>query len=104
MKVILFIGLLFTSSLFSKDAGQAIPNVTWDISGIKEDRPLKLLGLLFFIHQYHLDVAFGRVKDYLCLFRNTEYQDFSNLEDGVGYEAILDNNFVKMANQIFLGW
>ena len=95
MKVILFIGLLFTSSLFSKDAGEAIPNVTWDISGIGEDRPLKLLGQLFFIHQYHLDVAFGRVKDYLCLFRNTEYQDFSNLEDGVGYEEILDNNFCE---------
>ena len=50
------------------------------------------MGKLFFIHQYHLDIAFGRVNDYLCLFRNTEYQNFSNLQDGVGYEAILDNN------------
>ena len=66
--------------------------MTWDISGIGEERPLKLIGKLFFVHQYHLDLAFGRVNNYLCLFRNTEYQKFSNLEDGVGYEAILDNN------------
>ena len=66
--------------------------MTWDISGIGEERPLKLIGKLFYVHQYHLDLAFGRVNDYLCLFRNTEYQKFSNLEDGVGYEAILDNN------------
>tara|TARA_B100002019_G_scaffold15363_1_gene12183 strand:+ start:312 stop:2021 length:1710 start_codon:yes stop_codon:yes gene_type:complete len=92
MKVILLIVLIFSSGIFSKDAGNAIPNVTWDISGIGEERPLKLIGKLFFVHQYHLDLAFGRVNDYLCLFRNTEYQKFSNLEDGVGYEAILDNN------------
>ena len=92
MKVILLIVLIFSSGIFSKDAGNAIPNVIWDISGIGEERPLKLIGKLFFVHQYHLDLAFGRVNDYLCLFRNTEYQKFSNLEDGVGYEAILDNN------------
>ena len=92
MKVILLIALIFSSGIFSKDGGEAIPNVTWDISGIGEERPLKLIGKLFYVHQYHLDLAFGRVNDYLCLFRNTEYQKFSNLEDGVGYEAILDNN------------
>jgi len=92
MKVILLIVVIFSSGIFSKDAGEAIPNVTWDISGIGEERPLKLIGKLFFVHQYHLDLAFGRVNNYLCLFRNTEYQKFSNLEDGVGYEAILDNN------------
>ncbi len=92
MKVIVLIVLIFSSGIFSKDAGNAIPNVTWDISGIGEERPLKLIGKLFFVHQYHLDLAFGRVNDYLCLFRNTEYQKFSNLEDGVGYEVILDNN------------
>ena len=92
MKVILLIALIFSSGIFSKDGGEAIPNVTWDISGIGEERPLKLIGKLFYVHQYHLDLAFGRVNNYLCLFRNTEYQKFSNLEDGVGYEAILDNN------------
>ena len=92
MKVIILIVLIFSSGIFSKDGGEAIPNVTWDISGIGEERPLKLIGKLFYVHQYHLDLAFGRVNDYLCLFRNTEYQKFSNLEDGVGYEAILDNN------------
>ena len=92
MKVILLVVLIFSSGIFSKDAGEAIPNVTWDISGIGEERPLKLIGKLFYVHQYHLDLAFGRVNSYLCLFRNTEYQKFSNLEDGVGYEAILDNN------------
>ena len=92
MKVIILIVLIFSSGIFSKDGGEAIPNVTWDTSGIGEERPLKLIGKLFYVHQYHLDLAFGRVNDYLCLFRNTEYQKFSNLEDGVGYEAILDNN------------
>ena len=92
MKVIILIVLIFSSGIFSKDGGEAIPNVTWDISGIGEERPLKLIGKLFYVHQYHLDLAFGRVNNYLCLFRNTEYQKFSNLEDGVGYEAILDNN------------
>tara|TARA_A100001234_G_scaffold219175_1_gene229489 strand:+ start:280 stop:1995 length:1716 start_codon:yes stop_codon:yes gene_type:complete len=92
MKVILLVVLIFSSGIFSKDAGEAIPNKTWDISGIGEERPLKLIGKLFYVHQYHLDLAFGRVNSYLCLFRNTEYQKFSNLEDGVGYEAILDNN------------
>ena len=92
MKVIILIVLIFSSGIFSKDGGEAIPNVTWDISGIGEERPLKLIGKLFYVHQYHLDLAFGRVNSYLCLFRNTEYQKFSNLEDGVGYEAILDNN------------
>ena len=92
MKVIILIVLIFSSGIFSKDGGEAIPNVTWDTSGIGEERPLKLIGKLFYVHQYHLDLAFGRVNGYLCLFRNTEYQKFSNLEDGVGYEAILDNN------------
>ena len=92
MKVIILIVLIFSSGIFSKDGGEAIPNVTWDISGIGEERPLKLIGKLFYVHQYHLDLAFGRVNNYLCLFRNTEYQKFSNLEDGVGYEVILDNN------------
>ena len=91
MRLSLFIFLIFNSYLFSNNA---IPIKNWDtiLPTIGEDRPLKLIGKLFFIHQYHLDLAFGRVNDYLCLFRNTEYQNFSNLEDGVGYEAILDNN------------
>ncbi len=96
MKVILLILLIFSSGIFSKDAGEAIPNMTWDISGLPENVPLKLVGKLFFVHQYHLDVAFGRVNDYLCLFRTTQYKNFSNLEDEVGspvgYKAILDNN------------
>jgi len=91
MRLSLFIFLIFNSYLFSNNA---IPIKNWDaiLPNIGEDRPLKLIGKLFFIHQYHLDLAFGRVNDYLCLFRNTEYQNFSNLEDGIGYEAILDNN------------
>ena len=89
MKIILFISLIFSSYSFSNNA---IPVKTWDLDTYGENTPIKLMGKLFFIHQYHLDIAFGRVNDYLCLFRNTEYQNFSNLGDGVGYEAILDNN------------
>ena len=89
MKIIFLISLLFTSYSFSNNA---IPVKTWDLDNYGENAPIKLIGKLFFIHQYYLDLAFGRVNDYLCLFRNTDYQNFSNLEDGVGYEAILDNN------------
>ena len=89
MRIILFISLIFTSYSFSNNA---IPIKSWDLDTYGENTPIKLMGKLFFIHQYYLDIAFGRVNDYLCLFRNTEYQNFSNLQDGVGYEAILDNN------------
>ena len=89
MRIIFFISLIFSSYSFSNNA---IPEKTWDLNNYGENTAIKLMGKLFFIHQYHLDIAFGRVNDYLCLFRNTEYQNFSNLGDGVGYEAILDNN------------
>ena len=82
MKIFLLISFIFTSYLFSFPA----------LTTFTEDTPIKRNGKLFYIHQYQLDVGFGRVNDYLCLLRNTEYEKFSNLGDGIGYEAILDNN------------
>tara|TARA_B100000242_G_C43036522_1_gene483231 strand:- start:179 stop:1846 length:1668 start_codon:yes stop_codon:yes gene_type:complete len=82
MRICLFISLLFTNYLFSFPA----------LSSFSEASPIKRNGKLFYIHQYQLDVGFGRVNDYLCLFKSTEYKNFSNLGDGIGYEAILDNN------------
>ena len=82
MRICLFISLLFTNYLFLFPA----------LSSFSEASPIKRNGKLFYIHQYQLDVGFGRVNDYLCLFKNTEYKNFSNLGDGIGYEAILDNN------------
>ena len=82
MKRFLYLYLFFTTSLYS------FP----DLSTFTQESPIIRNGKLFYIHQYQLDVAFGRVNDYLCLFRNTDYKNFSNLEDGMGYKAILDNN------------
>ena len=82
MRQFLYLYLFFTTSLYS------FP----DLSTFTQESPIIRNGKLFYIHQYQLDVAFGRVNDYLCLFRNTDYKNFSNLEDGMGYKAILDNN------------
>jgi len=82
MRITLFISFIFSSYFFS------FPS----LDTFAANSPIKSNGKLFYVHQYQLDVGFGRVNDYLCLFRNTDYKKFSNLGDGVGYEAILDNN------------
>ena len=82
MRITVFITFIFSSYFFS------FPS----LDSFAENSPIKRNGKLFYIHQYQLDVGFGRVNDYLCLFRNTDYKKFSNLGDGIGYEAILDNN------------
>ena len=93
MKIFLFIIFIFTNYLFSFPA----------LTTFTEDTPIKRNGKLFYIHQYQLDVGFGRVNDYLCLLRNTEYEKFSNLGDGIGYEAILDNNACQNGEVIVHG-
>ncbi len=81
MKKILFLTLFFSSSIFS------FPNLnTFDKTKLIWKNPK-----IFYVHQYLLDVAFGRVNSYLCLINNTDYENNSNLEDGIGYKVILDN-------------
>ena len=81
MKKILFLTLIFSSSIFS------FPDLnTFDKTKLIWKNPK-----IFYVHQYLLDVAFGRVNSYLCLINNTDYENNSNLEDGIGYKVILDN-------------
>ena len=81
MKKILFLILIFSSSIFS------FPDLnTFDKTKLIWKNPK-----IFYVHQYLLDVAFGRVNSYLCLINNTDYENNSNLEDGIGYKVILDN-------------
>ena len=87
MRLIFFIFLFFFSYIFS------FP----DLDSIDKSKPIWKNAKIFYVHQYHLDVGFGRVNDYLCLFRSTDYKDFSNLDDGVGYKVILDNNACQNA-------
>ena len=81
MKKILFITLIFSSSIFS------FP----DLNTFDRSLPIWKNPKIFYVHQYLLDVAFGRVNSYLCLINNTDYKNNSNLEDGIGYKVILDN-------------
>ena len=81
MKKILFITLIFSSGIFS------FPDLnTFDKTKLIWKNPK-----IFYVHQYLLDVAFGRVNSYLCLINNSDYKNNSNLEDGIGYKVILDN-------------
>ena len=81
MKKVLFITFIFSTSIFS------FPDLnTFDKTKLIWKNPK-----IFYVHQYLLDVAFGRVNSYLCLINNTDYKNNSNLEDGVGYKVILDN-------------
>ncbi len=46
-------------------------------------------------HQVALMVAFSRINNYLCIFRDTDYKNNSNLKDpstseSIGYKAIVD--------------
>jgi len=81
MKKVLFITFIFSTSIFS------FPDLnTFDKTKLIWKNPK-----IFYVHQYLLDVAFGRVNSYLCLINNTDYKNNSNLEDGIGYKVILDN-------------
>ena len=87
MRIIFFLFFLFFNYIFP------FP----ELDNIDKSKAIWKNAKIFYVHQYQLDVGFGRVNDYLCLFRSTEYRNFSNLEDGVGYKVILDNNACQNA-------
>jgi len=81
VKKILLILLFFLGNSFS------FPELSsFDIS-----KPIKRNSKITYVHQYQVDVGFGRMSSYLCFFNQTEYKDFMNLKDGIGYKAIIDN-------------
>ena len=82
MKKILFLTLIFSSGIFS------FP----DKNTFDKSKPIWRNAKIVYVHQYMLDVAFGRVNSYLCLINKTDYQNNSNLGDGIGYKAILNNS------------
>ena len=82
MKKILFLTLIFSSGIFS------FP----DKNTFDKSKPIWRNAKIEYVHQYMLDVAFGRVNSYLCLINKTDYQNNSNLGDGIGYKAILNNS------------
>tara|TARA_B100001057_G_C22825930_1_gene941411 strand:+ start:361 stop:2070 length:1710 start_codon:yes stop_codon:yes gene_type:complete len=81
MKILLFFSLFFSSFTFT------FP----DLNTLDKSKPIWKDVKITFVHQYLLDVGFGRVNNYLCLFKNSDYKNYSNLENGVGYKAILDS-------------
>ncbi len=108
MKIILFIFLIFTNYSFSfPDLSSFNDPRSEDGLGGYTRKDIKTDVKLFYVHQYHLDLAFGRVNDYLCLIKNTEYQNFSNLGTWgsytIGYEAIL-NNQACQNGEVNLPW
>lgn len=83
MKKILFFLILFSHLASSYDV-----NSISKLKNVWQDFAINLN------HQFSLMAGFGRVDAYLCMVRNTEYKDFSNLKntDGssMGYLAKLD--------------
>ena len=68
---------------------------SYDLNSISKDKAVWTDPVINLNHQFELMVGFGRATDYLCLFRATEYKNFSNIKDdnnnSIGYKAILDN-------------
>ena len=81
MKKIFLIFLFFLGNSFS------FP----DLSSFDISKPIKRNSKITYVHQYQVDVGFGRMSSYLCFFNQIDYKDFMNLKDGVGYKAIIDN-------------
>ena len=83
MKKILFSIILFTQLAFSYDV-----NSISKLKNVWQDFAVTLN------HQVSLMAGFGRVDSYLCLVRNTDYKNYSNLKDSdltsIGYVAKLD--------------
>ena len=83
MKIPFIILLFFSSSFFS-----------YDLNTIPKTKAVWFEAKVFLNHQYALMVGFGRAKDYLCLFRASDYKNYSNLEVSgtpIGFKAILNN-------------
>ena len=65
----------------------------YDINTIPKTKAVHLGAKIFLNHQFQLMVGFGRAKDYLCLFRKSDYTKYSNLEESgvdIGFKTIID--------------
>ena len=83
MKIPFIILLFFSSSFFA-----------YDLNAIPKTKAVWFEAKVFLNHQYALMVGFGRAKDYLCLFRASDYKNYSNLEVSgtpIGFKTILNN-------------
>lgn len=80
--------ILVTLILFSQLA------LSYDVNSISKLKPVWQDFAFTLNHQVSLMAGFGRVDAYLCLVRNTDYQNHSNLKDSngtsIGYIAKLD--------------
>ena len=74
-----------------------------DLSSFDISKPIKRNSKITYVHQYQVDVGFGRMSSYLCFFNQIDYKDFMNLKDGVGYKAIIDNAKCGEPEKICLG-
>ena len=85
MRVLLFLILLMSNFSFAIDINQIDKS-----KAIWTDFSVQLN------HQVALMVAFSRVNNYLCVLRDTDYKNNSNLKDpstseSIGYKAIVDD-------------
>ena len=83
MKPIYISFIFIASSLFS-----------YDLNSIPKNKEVWTDADVYLNHQFILMSGFGRASDYLCLYRSSDYKNFSNLSDNnvsVGFKAILDN-------------
>ena len=85
MRVLLFLILLMSNFSFAIDINQIDKSkAVWTDFSVQLN------------HQVALMVAFSRVNNYLCVLRDTDYKNNSNLKDpstseGIGYKAIVDD-------------
>tara|TARA_B100002019_G_C21246775_1_gene588776 strand:+ start:123 stop:1880 length:1758 start_codon:yes stop_codon:yes gene_type:complete len=84
MKIFLFFLLIVSNVSFSID-----------INNIDRSKAVWTDFKVQLNHQVALMVGFSRIDNYLCLFRDTDYKNNSNLKDPdnsstIGYKAILD--------------
>ena len=84
MKILLFFFLIVSNVSFSID-----------INNIDRSKAVWTDFKVQLNHQVALMVGFSRIDNYLCLFRDTDYKNNSNLKDPdnsstIGYKAILD--------------
>ena len=80
--------ILLSLILFSQLA------LSYDVNSISKLKPVWQDFAFTLNHQVSLMAGFGRVDSYLCLVKNTDYENYSNLKDSngtsIGYVAKLD--------------
>ena len=76
--------IFIASSLFS-----------YDVNSIAKNKEVWTDPVLSLNHQFQLMVGFGRAADYLCLYKASDYKNYSNIKDdnnnSIGFKAVLDN-------------